>query len=95
MSKKFWESLPEDLQKNVLQAMNEATQKERIWAQELNDEQFALIKDYAKTTGKLEIFELTPEQRAAWKAAVSKIYPEFYDDNIIGKDLINGALNTK
>ena len=57
MSKKFWESLPEDLQKNVVQAMNEATEKERIWAQGLNDEQFALIKDYAKTTEKLEILE--------------------------------------
>jgi len=95
MSKKFWETLPEDLQKDVVQAMNEATQQERIWAQELNDEQFALIKDYAKSTGKLEIFKLTPEQRAAWKKAVSKIYPKFYDDNLIGEDLINGALNTK
>ncbi|WP_428023804.1 TRAP transporter substrate-binding protein [Arcobacter sp.] len=95
MSKKFWESLPKDLQKNVAQAMNEATEKERIWAKELNDEQFGLIKDYAKSTGKLEILELTPEQRASWKKAVSKIYPEFYDNNLIGKDLIEGALNTK
>ena len=75
--------------------MNEATQKEREYAQELNDSQFEKIKEYAKTTGKLEIYELTPEQRAAWKKAVSKIYPEFYNKNLIGKDLIEGALNTK
>jgi C4-dicarboxylate-binding protein DctP len=95
MSKKFWESLPEDLQKDVIQAMNEATVKEREYAQELNDSQFEKIKEYAKTTGKLEIFELSPEQRAAWKEAVSKIYPEFYDKDLIGEDLINDALNTK
>ncbi len=95
VSKKFWNSLPSDLRKDVAQAMIEATEKEREYAKQLNDDQFALIKDYAKTTGKLEIFELTPEQRAAWKKAVSKIYPEFYDDNLIGKDLIEGALNTK
>ncbi|XPV69584.1 MAG: TRAP transporter substrate-binding protein [Halarcobacter sp.] len=95
MSKKFWKSLPKDLQKDVVQAIHEATAKERQYAQELNDEQFAKIKDYAEKTGKLEIIKLTPEQRAAWKKAVSKIYPEFYDKDKIGKDLIEGALNTK
>ena len=95
MSKKFWNSLPADLQANVKQAMKEATAKEREYAQELDHEQFNLIKEYAKKTGKLEIIELTPEQKAAWREKVSKIYPEFYSDRKIGKDLIEGALNTK
>jgi len=95
MSKKFWKSLPADLQANVKQAMKEATAKERQFAQELNDKQFEEIKQYAKDTGKLEIIHLTAEQRAAWKKAVSKIYPEFYDEDKIGKDLIEGAINTK
>ncbi|WP_419765236.1 MAG: TRAP transporter substrate-binding protein [Arcobacter sp.] len=95
VSKKFWESLPSELRKDVAQAMIEATKKEREYAQELNDSQFDKIKEYAKTTGKLEIFELTSEQRNAWKKAVSKIYPEFYDEDLIGKDLIEGALSTK
>ena len=95
MSKRFWNSLPADLQANVKQAMNEATIKEREYAQELNDSQFEKIKEYAAKTGKLEIFELTPEQRMAWQKAVSKIYPKFYDKKLIGEDLINGALNTK
>ncbi|WP_298752519.1 TRAP transporter substrate-binding protein [uncultured Arcobacter sp.] len=95
VSKKFWESLPSELRKDVAQAMIEATKKEREYAQELNDSQFDKIKEYAKTTGKLEIFELTTEQRNAWKKAVSKIYPEFYDEDLIGKDLIEGALSTK
>ena len=95
MSEKFWNSLTPDLQEKVKQAMNEATVKEREYAQELNDTQLNLIKQYAKDTGKLEIFTLTKEQRDAWQTAVSKIYPEFYDDKIIGKDLILKSLNTK
>ena len=95
MSKKFWNSLPADLQANVTQAMKEATIKEREYAEELNTQQFNQIKAYAEKTGKLEIINLTPEQRQAWADSVSKIYPEFYSDRKIGKDLINGALNTK
>ncbi|MBU3015961.1 TRAP transporter substrate-binding protein [Poseidonibacter lekithochrous] len=95
MSKKFWNSLPADLQANVKQAMNEATDKERQYAAELNDSQLELIKEYAKKTGKLEINELTAEQKEAWRKAVSKIYPEFYSDRKIGKDLIEKTIATK
>lgn len=95
MSKKFWKSLPADLQANVKQAMKEATEKERMYAQELDQAQFKLIQDYAKSTGKLEIITLTPEQRQAWQKAVSKIYPEFYSNRKIGEDLIKETLNTK
>lgn len=95
MSKKFWNSLPADLQANVTQAMNEATEKEREFASQLNDSQLELIKEYAKKTGKLEISTLTAEQREAWRNAVSKIYPEFYSDRKIGKDLIEKTIATK
>ncbi|WP_417327641.1 hypothetical protein [Halarcobacter sp.] len=46
-------------------------------------------------TGKLEIINLNDEQKDAWRNAVSKIYPEFYDANSIGEDLIKGALATE
>ena len=95
LSKKFWKSLTPELQKNVIQAMNEATAKERIYAQELNDSQFALIKEYADKTGKLKIHTLTAEQRQAWRDAVSPIYSKFYDKKKIGKDLIEATINTK
>jgi len=95
MSKKFWKSLPEDLQKNVVQAMNEATDKERELALELNMKQLELIKDYAKKTGKIEIYNLTAEQKEAWRNSVSKIYPDFYSDRKIGKDLIEKTIATK
>lgn len=95
MSEKFWNSLPADLQANVTQAMNEATEKEREYAAELNDSQFELIKEYAKKTGKLQINELTPKEIDAWRNAVSKIYPEFYSDRKIGKELIEKTIATK
>ena len=88
MSKKFWNKLPDNLKKLVVQALDEATQKEREYAKELNDKQFELIKEYAKKTGKLQIITLTPKQRMEWKKVVEKIYPQFYDDKLIGKDLI-------
>lgn len=95
MSKKFWNSLPADLQANVTQAMNEATEKEREYAEELNTKQFNLIQDYANKTGKLKIHNLSADQIQVWRDAVSKIYPKFYDKKKIGKDLIEGAINTK
>ncbi len=95
LSKKFWKSLTPELQKNVLQAMKEATEKEREYAQDLNTKQFNLIKDYADKTGKLKIHNLSAEQIQVWRDAVSPIYSKFYDKKKIGKDLIEATINTK
>jgi len=95
MSKKFWNSLPDDLKAAVKQAMKEATAKEREYAVELDKSQFDKIKEYAEKTKKLEITVLTPEQREEWKKVMSSIYPEFYDEGKIGKDLIESAQNVK
>jgi len=95
MSKRFWNKLPSDLQADVKQAMKEATEKERIYAKELNTKQFNLIKAYANKTGKLQIHYLNKLQIQAWKDAMFPIYSKFYDNKKIGKDLIDGALNTK
>ena len=95
MSEKFWNSLPKDLQNAVQIAMKEATIKEREYAEELNTKQFNLIKEYAKKSGKLEIINLSKEQKDAWRKAVSRIYPDFYDSDKIGEDLIKGVLATE
>ncbi len=95
MSKKFWNSLPDDLKADVKQAMKEATAKERKWAIELDKSQFAKIKEYANKTGKLKITVLTPQQIQEWKKVMETIYPKFYDPKLIGKDLIQEAINTK
>jgi len=90
MSKKFWNKLPNDLKDVIKQAIKDATEKERVWAKELNEEQLNKIKEYAKKTGKLEIDYLTPEQRLVWEKKLRSIYPKFYDT--IGKDLIQAAI---
>ncbi|HHH20343.1 MAG TPA: DctP family TRAP transporter solute-binding subunit [Nitratifractor sp.] len=95
MSKKFYNSLPKELQDAVQQAMKEATAKEREFAAQLDKEQLGKIKEYADKTKKLEIFTLSDEQKAAWKKVMSTIYPQFYDNSVIGKDLIEAAQNTK
>jgi C4-dicarboxylate-binding protein DctP len=95
MSKKFWNKLPDNLKANVKQAMKEATVKEREYAEKLNTEQFNKIKEYAEKTGKLKIHHLNEAQVKAWRDAVSPIYPQFYDNKKIGKDLIQAAINTK
>lgn len=95
MSKKFYNSLPKDLKKNVHQAMKESTIIERYLAEELNLSQLNKIKEYANKTGKLKIHTLSKSQIKAWQEAVSPIYSKFYSKKKIGKDLINGALNTK
>jgi C4-dicarboxylate-binding protein DctP len=95
MSKKFYDSLPKDLQEAVKQAMKEATAKEREYAAALDKEQLDKIKEYAKKSGKLKIHELNDKQKEAWRKVMSTIYPEFYDNSKIGKDLIETAINTK
>ncbi|QKF82574.1 TRAP transporter substrate-binding protein [Halarcobacter ebronensis] len=95
ISEKFWNTLPKELQNAILQAMKESTIKEREYAEELNIKQYNLIKEYAKTSGKLEIINLTKEQKDFWRKTVSKIYPDFYDKSLIGEDLIKGVLATE
>jgi C4-dicarboxylate-binding protein DctP len=90
ISKKFWNKLPDNLKAIIKQAIKEATEKERIWAKELNDLQFAKIKAYAQKSGKLQIIHLTKEQRKIWVKKLRSIYPKFY--GIIGKDLIKKAI---
>ena len=90
ISKKFWNKLPNNLKAVIKQAMKEATEKERVWAKELNDSQFAKIKAYAQKSGKLQIIHLTKEQRKAWVKKLRSIYPKFY--GMIGKNLIEKAI---
>jgi len=95
MSKKFWNKLPSDLQANVKQAMNDATDKERMYAQELDKAQLKLIKEWGAKTGKVQVHEMNAAQTKAWKDAVSPIYSKFYSKKKIGKDLIEATLATE
>ncbi len=95
MSKRFWNSLPDDLKMSVEMALLETTEKEREYAIELDKSQFAKIEEYAKKSGKLQITKLSPKQIGEWKKAMEVIYPKFYDPKLIGKDLIEGVKHIK
>ena len=90
ISKKFWNKLPDNLKAIIKQAIKEATEKERIWAKEINDKQFAKIKEYAQKSGKLQIIYLTKEQRKAWVKKLRSIYSKFY--GMIGEELIEKTI---
>jgi len=95
ISKKFWDKLPSNLQKNLKQAMKEATVKERAYAEELNTIQLNKIKEYARKTKSLKIHTLSQTQTKHWREAVKPLYAKFYDESIIGEKLIRSIKNTQ
>jgi C4-dicarboxylate-binding protein DctP len=93
MNEQFWNKLPKDLQDKVSQAMKEATELERKESAIEDAKIMEELTKYSKETGKLQIIELTPEQKQQWQKAMSVVYPKFYD--VIGEDLIKKAIETK
>ncbi len=89
MSKRFWKKFPADLKPKIMQAMKEATEKERIWAAELDKEYLDKVKAYEVKTGKIKIYYPSKEQIEQFRKATASVYPEFY--NVIGEDLIKKA----
>ncbi|UCD33692.1 MAG: DctP family TRAP transporter solute-binding subunit [Desulfobacterales bacterium] len=79
MNQKFWDKLPPDVQATINKIMMEVTALERQKAIELDKEQGALIRDYAKKGGKLQIFDLTPEQTAELQKAMKPVHDKFSD----------------
>ena len=70
--------------------MKEATELERKESSIEDEKNNGSIKTYAKDTNKLEIIELTPEQKQQWQKVMADVYPKFYD--VIGEDLIKKQL---
>ncbi|MBY0541510.1 MAG: DctP family TRAP transporter solute-binding subunit [Campylobacterales bacterium] len=93
MNEQFWNKLPKNLQDNISQAMKEATALEREESAIEDAKIMEELKTYAKNTNKLQIINLTPEQKQQWRKAMSAVYPQFYD--VIGEDLIKKTIDTK
>jgi len=85
-NKIFWKKLNDKQREILTQAMKEATEYGNKLAEEMDVRYLNEIKAAGTTT----VYELTADQRKAWKDKMLTIYPEFYDT--IGKDLIDGAL---
>ncbi len=79
MNQKFWNKLPADVQKTISKILTEVTVLERQKAVELDKKQGALIRDYAKKSGKLKIFDLTPSQTKVLQKAMKTVHDKFSD----------------
>lgn len=83
ISKKFWDKLPEDLQKVVKEAALEAKDHNRKLNREMNAKYLEELKKVMNVT------ILTPDQKAAFQAAVQPVYDQFSDE--IGPELIKSV----
>lgn len=83
ISQKFWDKLPEDLQKVVKEAALEAKDHNRKLNREMNAKYLEELKKVMNVT------ILTPDQKAAFQAAVQPVYDQFSDE--IGPELIKSV----
>ena len=67
------------MQKIISKTLKDVTELERKKAVELDKEQGQLIRDYAKKSGKLQIFDLTPQQMKVLQDAMKPVHDKFAD----------------
>ena len=82
---KFWNGLPEDVRGELETIMEEVTAEVNRQADDLNQQ----ARQAIAASGKTEIIELTPEQRAQWREAMKPVWKKFEGE--IGADLIKAA----
>jgi len=81
-NKKFWDGLPADLRAILEGAMKEATDYANSIAQSENEDALAKMRQ----SGKIEIVELTPAEKDAWRKALLPVHKEM--ESRVGKELI-------
>ena len=88
VSSEFWNSLPDDIRKELSVIIKDATAKARVFAAEADtgDRKKIEADKYAK------VVEMTAEERAAWRAATSKVEDKFRKQ--IGEDLLKQVHDT-
>ncbi len=83
---KFWTSLPADVRTVLEQTMDEVSAEVNKLADSINERDRKRIVE----AGRSEIIQLSKQQQAAWRAAMTPVYKQFEEE--IGKDLIDAAL---
>jgi C4-dicarboxylate-binding protein DctP len=81
----FWNGLPDDVRTELDKIMVEVTTEVNRLAEEINLEDKQKIID----SGRSEIIELTPDERAAWVQAMQPVWEEFQD--AIGEEIVDAA----
>ena len=82
VNRKFWDDLPRDLRRELETALAEATRYANDIARKENQEALAKVR----ASGRTQVIELTPAQRAEWKKALVQVHRQM--DGRIGHDLI-------
>ncbi|XEC93326.1 DctP family TRAP transporter solute-binding subunit [Paenibacillus tarimensis] len=89
VNKSFWTSMPDDLRSKVEEALKEAT--DFAWEMAYDENQKSL--ENIKNSGKVEVTELTDEERAALEQVFAPVYEEF--ESVITPELIEGIRKLK
>ncbi|USG64516.1 TRAP transporter substrate-binding protein [Brevibacillus ruminantium] len=84
-NKKWYSGLPEDIRKAFDESMTEATKYERELAVELDKES----ENKLKSSGKMQVVELSEADREAFVKVMEPVYSEFSET--VGKEFIDGA----
>jgi len=84
VNKKFWDGLPAEVRTALNKAMAESTEFANSIAKQENDDALAQVK----ASGKTEIIELTPEEKAALKKAMIVVHDK---QDRIPKELIESV----
>lgn len=84
-SDEFWNGLPDDIRKEVKAALDESIAYGNEIAVELNEQDKQKIID----SGRSEVVDLTPEERAKWVEAMKPVWKKFEGE--IGADVIESA----
>ncbi len=86
-STEFWMDLPDDVRAEVKKALDEAIAfGNEVAAQKSVNDRQRIIE-----SGRSEVLELTPAQRAQWVEVMKPVWKQFEEE--IGKDLIDAAYN--
>ena len=85
VNSEFWNGLPDDVRAQLNTIFAEVTAEQNAAAQRIN----ADARDAIAAEGH-EVRDLTPEQRAAWQAAMQPVYDQFVND--IGQDVLEAAI---
>ena len=88
VNKKFWDALPADIRRSLVEAMAESTQY--VWdiAKKENDDALAKIRA-AKTT---DVYVLPSTEKAVWRKAMLPLYQEY--EGVVGKDTLQAIEKT-
>src|SRR5581483_3306472 len=85
VNKKFWDGLPVDIRTALESAMRDATK----YANEIAEKENNDALDAIRKSGKSEVINLTPQQRAAWKKALVPVHKEM--ESRVGKDTLQAV----